>query len=328
MRGHLVNRRRFIVLGAAGLAILPFGAQAQQSNKVWRIGFIAHKDEMFYEALFGRLRELGYEEGRNLIVERRYAQGHANRFQEFADEMVRLNVDIIIVVTTPAAEAAKRATTTIPIVHPAVIDPVGTGLVASLARPGGNLTGLAIPDAELSAKRLEVLKEVIPRLSNGAVLWNAANPANAVAWKETNSAARVLGLTLQSYELRTVDDFEAAFARIAQQRPDFLYVLQDALMLGRRRQIIDFANQNRLPSMFVGREWTEEGGLMCYGVRLREWYGRAASYVDKILRGAKPADLPMDQPTLFELIFNLKTAKAIGVTIPATLISRADEVIE
>jgi putative tryptophan/tyrosine transport system substrate-binding protein len=239
-----------------------------------------------------------------------------------------LNVDVIIVVTTPAAQAAKRATTTIPIVHPAVIDPVGTGLVASLARPGGNLTGLAIPDAELSAKRLEMLKEVIPRLSNGAVLWNAANPANAAAWKETDNAARVLGVTLQSYEVRNVGDVEGAFARIAQQRPDFLYVLQDALMLGHRRQIIDFANQSRLTSMFVGKEWVEEGGLMCYGVRLPEWYRHAASFVDKVLRGAKAADLSMEQPALFELAFNLKTAKAIGATIPPTLISRADAVIE
>ena len=323
-----MNRRRFIALVGTGVAVWSLSAQAQQPGKVWRIGFIAHRDERFYEPLFGRLRELGYEEGRNLIVERRYAQGHADRFQEFADEMVRLNVDVIIVVTTPAAQAAKRATTTIPIVHPAVIDPVGTGLVASLARPGGNLTGLAIPNAELSAKRLEVLKEVIPRLSNGAVLWNAANPANAVAWKETGNAARVLAVTLQSHEVRDVNDFQGTFARIAQQRPDFLYVLQDALMLGHRRQIIDFANQNRLPSMFVGKEWVEEGGLMCYGVRLPEWYRRAASYVDKILRGAKPADLPVEQPTLFELVFNLKTAKAIGVTIPPALISRADEVIE
>jgi putative ABC transport system substrate-binding protein len=323
-----MNRRHFIALVGTGVAVSSLSAQAQQSGKVWRIGFIAHRHERFYEPLFERLRELGYEEGRNLIVERRYAQGHADRFQEFADEIVRLNVDVIIVVTTPAAQAAKRATTTIPIIHPAVIDPVGTGLVASLARPGGNLTGLAILDAELSAKRLEVLKEVIPRLSNGAVLWNAANPANAVAWKETDNAARVLAVTLQSYEVRNVNDFEEAFARIAQQRPDFLYVLQDALMLGHRRQIIDFANQNRLPSMFVGKEWVEEGGLMCYGVRLPEWYRRAASYVDKILRGAKPADLPVEQPTLFELVFNLKTAKAIGVTIPPALISRADEVIE
>jgi putative ABC transport system substrate-binding protein len=323
-----MNRRHFVTVGGAGLAVLALRARAQHSEKVWRIGFIAHKHERFYEPLFGRLRELGYDEGRNLIVERRYAQGSADRFQEFADEMVRLNVDVIIVVTTPAAQAAKRATTTIPIVHPAVIDPVGTGLVASLARPGGNLTGLAIPDAELSGKRLEMLKEVIPRLSNGAVLWNAANPANAVAWKETDNAARVLGVTLQSYELRNVGDFEGAFARIAQQRPDFLYVLQDALMLGHRRQIIDFANQSRLPSMFVGKEWVEEGGLMCYGVRLPEWYRHAASFVDKVLRGAKAADLSMEQPALFELAFNLKTAKAIDVTIPPALISRADAIIE
>jgi putative ABC transport system substrate-binding protein len=311
-----------------GMAAWSLSAQAQQSGKVWRIGFIAHKHEGFYEPLFGRLRELGYEEGRNLVVERRYAQGHTDRFLEFADEMVRLNVDVIIVVTTPAAQAAKRATTTIPIVHPAVIDPVGTGLVMSLARPGGNLTGLAIPDAELSAKRLEVLKEMMPRLSSGAVLWNAANPANAVAWKETDNAARVLAVTLQSYEVRNVDDFEGAFLGIAQHRPDFFYVLQDALMLGHRRQIIEFANKNRLPSMFVGKEWVEEGGLMCYGVCLPEWYRRAASYVDKILRGAKPADLPMEQPALFELVFNLKTAKATGITIPPALISRADEIIE
>jgi putative tryptophan/tyrosine transport system substrate-binding protein len=268
---------------------------------------------------------LGYEEGRNLIVERRYAEGHADRFQEFADEMVRLNVDVIIV-TTPAAQAAKRATTTIPIVHPAVIDPVGTGLIASLARPGGNLTGLAI--ADLSTQRLELLKEVIPRLSHGAVLWNADNPANAVAWKETGNAARVLVVTLQSYEVRDVHDFEGSFARMVQQRPDFLYVLQDALMLGHRRQIIDFANRNRLPSMFVGKEWVEEGGLMCYGVRLPEWYRRAASYVDKILRGANPSEMPVEQTTLFELVFNLKTAKTIGVTIPTALVSRADAVIE
>jgi putative ABC transport system substrate-binding protein len=322
-----MRRRDFIRL-IGGAAAWPLAARAQQPGKFWRIGFIAHRHESFYDTFFERLRELGYAEGKNLFVERRYAQGHADRFQEFADEMVRLNVDVIIVVTTPAAQAAKRATTTIPIVHPAVIDPVGTGLVASLAGPGGNLTGLAIPDAELSAKRLEVLKEVIPRLSNGAVLWNAANPANAVAWKQTDKAARMLAVTLQSYEVRNVNDFEGAFAAIAQQRPDFFYVLQDALMLGNRRQIINFANQNRLPSMFVGKEWAEEGGLICYGIRLSEWYRRAASYVDKILRGAKPADLPMEQPTLFELVFNLKTAKAIGVTIPPALILRADKVIE
>src|SRR6476620_2153498 len=254
-----MRRRELIAL--AGIAVAwPLMARAQQSAKVWRIAFIAHRHEKFYEPLFQRLRELGYEEGRNLIVERRYAQGHADRFQEFADEVVRLNVDVIIVITTPAGQAAKRATTTIPIVHPAAIDPVGTGLVASLARPGGNLTGLAVLNAELSAKRMEVLKEVIPRLSHGAVLWNAANPANSLAWEETRNAARVLGVTLQSHEVRDVDDFDGAFARIVQQGPDFLYVLQDALTLQNRRHIIDFANEKRLPSMYVGKEWVEEGG--------------------------------------------------------------------
>jgi len=323
-----MNRREFVALLSGTAAAWPLTVRGQQSHKVWRIGFIAHRHEKFYEPLFQRLRELGYEEGRNLIVERRYAQGHAERFQEFADEMVRLNVDIIIVITTPAAQAAKRATNTIPIVHPAAIDPVGTGLVASLAHPGGNLTGLAVLNAELSAKRLEVLHEVIPRLSHGAVLWNAANPANSLAWAETKNAAHVLAVTLQSYEVRDVNDFDGAFARITQQSPDFLYVLQDALTLQNRNRIIDFANQKRLPSMFVGKEWVEEGGLMSYGDNLPERYRRAASYVDKILRGAKPADLPVEQPTLFELVFNLKTAKAIGISIPSALLSRADELIE
>ena len=323
-----MRRREFIALMSGAIAAGPFGARAQQSGKVWRIGFIAHRYEIFYAPLFERLGELGYVEGRNLIIERRYAEGHAVRFEEFAAEMVRLNVDVIIVITTPAAQAVKRATTTIPIVHPAAIDPVGTGLVDSLAHPGGNLTGLAVLNAELSAKRMEVLKEVVPGLAKGTVLWNAANPANTLAWKETESAARALAVALRSQEVRDVNDFEQAFIVIAQQRPDFLFVLQDALTLQYRRQIINFANQNRLPSMFVGREWVVEGGLMCYGDRLPERYRRAAAYVDKILRGAKPADLPVEQPTQFELIFNLSTAKAIGVTIPPALLSRADEVIE
>jgi putative ABC transport system substrate-binding protein len=225
--------------------------------------------------------------------------GHADRFEEFADEMVRLNVDVIIVVTTPAAQAAKRATTTIPIVHPAVIDPVGTGLVASLARPGGNLTGLAI--ADLSTQRLELLKELIHRLSNGAVLWNADNPANAVAWKETGNAARGLAVTLRSYEVRDAHDFEGAFARIVQQRADLLYVLHDAPMLGHRKQIIDFANRNRLPSTFVGKEWVGFACLNGIAARHPTW--------TKILRGAKPADMPVEQPTLFELACNLKPQK-------------------
>jgi putative ABC transport system substrate-binding protein len=266
--------------------------------------------------------------GQNLIVERRYAEGRVERFKEFVAEMVQLKVDLIIVVTTPAAFAARNATTTIPIVHPAAIDPVGTGLIASLAHPGGNVTGLAVLNAETSAKRLELLREAVPGLSRGAVLWNAANPANTLAWKETEGAGRALGVALQSHEVRGPADFEGAFAMIAQQRSDILLVLQDALTLEYRKEIIGFALRERLPSMFVGKLWAEEGGLMSYGDRLPERYRRAADLVDRILKGAKPADLPVEQPTTFELVVNLKTAKAIGLNLPPAFLARADQVIE
>jgi putative ABC transport system substrate-binding protein len=324
--GDMSRRELMLLLGSATVA-WPLTGRAQ-SGKIWRLGFIAHRHERFYDALFEGLRTRGYVEGQNIIIERRYAEGRVERFQEFAAEMVRLKVDVIIVVTTPAALAAKNATTTIPIVHPAAIDPVGTGLIASLAHPGGNVTGLAVLNAELSAKRLEVLKEVVPSLLRGAVLWNAANPANALAWKDTEGAARVLGVTLQSHEVREPKNFEGAFAMMVQQRPDVLLVLQDALTLQHRKEIIEFALLQRLPSMFVGKEWVEEGGLMSYGDRLPERYRRAADLVDRILKGAKPADLPVEQPTKFELVVNLKTAKAIGLTIPEAFLVRADEVIE
>jgi putative ABC transport system substrate-binding protein len=322
-----MRRRDFIARIGAGAAF-PLVARAQSSGKTWRIGFIAHRYEKFYDPLFQGLRELGYVEGQNLVVERRYAEGHVERFAEFADEMVRLKVDVIIVVTTPAAFAARKATTTIPIVHPAAIDPVGTGLIASLAHPGGNVTGLAVLNAETSAKRIELLREVVPGLSRGAVLWNAANPANGLAWNETEGAGRALGVALQSQEVRSPADFEGAFAAIAQQHPDILVVLQDALTLEYRKEIIGFALRERLPSMFVGKEWVEEGGLMSYGDRLPERYRRAADLVDRILKGAKPADLPVEQPTTFELVVNLKTAKAIGLALPPAFLARADQVIE
>ena len=210
----------------------------------------------------------------------------------------------------------------------AIIAPVGTGLVASLARPGGNITGLAVLNAETSSKRLQLLREVVPGLSQGAVLWNAANPANGLAWKETEGAARALGVALQSDEVRTPQDFDGAFANIVQQHPDILLVLQDALTLEHRKEIIDFTLREKLPTMFVGKEWVEEGGLMSYGDRLPERYRRAADLVDRILKGAKPADLPVEQPTTFELVVNLKTAKAMGLTLPPTFLARADQVIE
>jgi putative ABC transport system substrate-binding protein len=323
-----MRRREFVTLVGGALVAWPLVARAQPSGKIWRIGFIAHRYEEFYDPLFQGLRELGYIEGQNLVVERRYAEGRVERFKEFAAEMVQLKVDLIIVVTTPAAFAARNATTTIPIVHPAAIDPVGTGLIASLAHPGGNVTGLAVLNAETSAKRLELLREVVPGLSRGAVLWNAANPANTLAWKETEGAGRALGVAIQSHEVRGLGDFEGAFAMIAQQRPDILLVLQDALTLEYRKVIIGFALRERLPSMFVGKLWAEEGGLMSYGDRLPERYRRAADVVDRILKGAKPADLPVEQPTTFELVVNLKTAKAIGLTLPPAFLARADQVIE
>jgi putative ABC transport system substrate-binding protein len=292
------------------------------------MGFIAQGYEPFYDALFEGLQGLGYTEGRNLTVERRYAEGHADRFPEFASEMVRLKVDIIIVTTTPAALAVKNASTTIPVVFPNAISPVESGVVASLAHPGGNVTGGAAQTAALSIKRLAILKEVVPGLSRGAVLWNAANPALAYPWRESQSAADALGITLQSIEMRDPKDIETAFAKIAQERPDALIVLQDALTLQHRKEIIDFAIQKRLPGMFVAKEWVVAGGLMSYGESLPDMYHRGAYFVDKILKGAKPADLPVEQVTRFELVLNLKTAGAMGLTIPATILATAEEVIE
>jgi putative ABC transport system substrate-binding protein len=292
------------------------------------MGFIAQGYERFYDALFEGLRELGYAEGKNLVVERRYAEGHAERFQEFAAEMVRLKVDVIVVTTTPAALAVKTATATIPVVFPNAISPVESGVVESLAHPGGNVTGGAAQTAALSTKRLAILKEVIPGLSRGAVLWNAANPALAYPWRQTQSAAGELGVALQSLEVREPKDIESAFAVMAADRPDALIVLQDALTLQHRKEIIDFTVQKRLPGMFVAKEWVVAGGLMSYGENLADMYRRGAYFVDKVLKGAKPADLPVEQVTKFELILNLKTAKAMDLTIPAAFLATADEVIE
>jgi putative tryptophan/tyrosine transport system substrate-binding protein len=323
-----MRRRDFIALVSNAVAVWPLGALAQEPGKIWRMGFIAQGYEKFYDALFEGLRELGYVEGRNLIVERRYAEGRAERFPEFAAEMVRLKVDIIVVSTTPAALAVKNATTTVPVVFPNAISPVESGVVASLAHPGGNVTGGAAQTAILSTKRLAILKEVVPGLSRGAVLWNAANPALAYPWRQTQSAAGELGVTLQSIEVRDPKDIESAFAMMSQDRFDALIVLQDALTLQHRKEIIDFAIEKRLPGMFVAKEWVVAGGLMSYGESLSDMYRRGAYFVDKILKGAKPADLPVEQVTKFELVLNLKTAKAMGLVIPANFLATADDVIE
>jgi len=323
-----MRRRDFVALLSGGAVALPLRTFAQQSGKTWRMGFIAQGYERFYDALFEGLRELGYAEGKNLVVERRYAEGHAERFQEFAAEMVRLKVDVIVVTTTPAALAVKTATATIPVVFPNAISPVESGVVESLAHPGGNVTGGAAQTAALSTKRLAILKEVIPGLSRGAVLWNAANPALAYPWRQTQSAAGELGVALQSLEVRVPTDIESAFAMMVADRPDALIVLQDALTLQHRKEIIDFTIQKRLPGMFVAKEWVVVGGLMSYGENLADMYRRGAYFVDKVLKGAKPAYLPVEQVTKFELILNLKTAKAMELTIPAAFLATADEVIE
>jgi ABC-type uncharacterized transport system substrate-binding protein len=322
-----VKRRKFIAL-LSSAAVWPLCVRAQQASKVWHMGFIAHGHESFHDALFDGLREYGYEEGPNFIVERRYAHGQAAQFEQFAAEMVRLKVDIIVVVTTPAALAVMNATKTIPIVHPNAIDPLNTGLIDSLAHPGRNLTGGAQLTAEASAKRLQMLKQVVPGLSRAAVLWNSANPALVFSWKETQRSARVVGVALQSHEVQVPNDFLAAFGAISEERPDALLVLQDALAIQQRKEIVDFAIGRRLPSMFNEKEWAVAGGLMSYGENFAAMYRRAAYFVDRIFKGAKPADLPVEQAAKFDLVVNRKTAKVIGITIPDSIIAFADEVVD
>ena len=319
-----------IVTLLLSLLAVPLAAVAQSPGKVYRIGFLSTDPPRarLWEALLDGLRERGYSEGRNLVFERRFSEGKAECFPELAAELVRLKVDCIIVPTTPAALAARNATQTIPIVITAANDPVGAGLVASLARPGGNITGLSNLASELTGKRLELLKEVIPGLTRVAVLWNAANPANASAWEETQAAARALGLLLHAQDVRSPQDLEGAFTHTAQVHPEALLVLQDSLIVMHRPHIVAFATQQRLPGVFANREWVVAGGLMSYGPSTLDLFRRAAIYVDKILKGAKPADLPVEQPVKFELALNLKTAQALGLTIPPSVLLRADEVIE
>jgi putative ABC transport system substrate-binding protein len=319
-----------IVTLLLSLLAVPLATVAQPPGKVYRIGYLGTDPPPTYvwDALLDGLRERGYSEERNLVFERRFSEGKAERFPEFAAEMVRLRVDLIIVSTTPAALAAKYATQTIPIVIPTANDPVGAGLVASLARPGGNITGLGILAPELSGKRLQLLQEVVPGVTRVAVLWNAANPANASVWTEMQAAARALGVMVQSLGVQDLHDLDGAFATLTEARPDALLLLGDALIYLRLQHIAEFATQQHLPSVFTGRAPVVAGGLLSYGPSLPDLYRRAATYVDKLLKGAKPADLPMEQPIKFELVINLKTAKALGLTIPPPILFQADEVIQ
>jgi putative ABC transport system substrate-binding protein len=279
------------------------------------------------EILRSGLRDLGYIEGQNLSLEIRYADGKTDRLPVLAAEFVQLKMDVILTMSTPAALAAKQVTGTIPIVFTNVGDPVGAGVVASLARPGGNLTGMSLLASELSGKRLELLKETVPKTTRVVMLWNSANTGMLLRARETEAAAKVLGVTLRSQGVYDIDTFDSAFTAIARDRPDALLTLVDPFTMSQRRRIVEFAAQHHLPEMYEQREFVEAGGLMAYGPNAADAERRAAVFVDKILKGAKPADLPVEQPTKFELVINLKTAKALGLTIPQSVLIRADEVI-
>jgi putative ABC transport system substrate-binding protein len=321
------------VLVAALAVVLAVVAQppapaAQQSGKVWRVGLVSVAYMQIEEAFFQQLRELGYIQGQNLLIERRYSEGRAERFPELAAALVRLNPDLIVVTTTPAALAVKTVTSAIPVVFPNAIDPVGPGVVASLARPGGNITGATTQAPELFAKRLQLLAQTIPHLSTVAVVWNIANPGNARSWREVQDAARVLGIKIQSREVRGPSDFERVLSDMARERPDALLLIGDRLVLQHGREIVDFALQKRIPSM-LDRAYPETVGvLMSYGAEEEELWRRAAVLADKILKGAKPADLPFEQPTKFRFVINLKTAKGLGLTIPQSVLLHADEIIQ
>jgi putative ABC transport system substrate-binding protein len=323
-----------VTLGTLLLA-LSISAEAQQPKKVPRIGYLSSadptRDSVGSEAIRLALRERGYVEGQNIATEYRYAEGKRDRVPELAAELVRLKVDIIVVAGgLRTIQAAKDATKTIPIVMTGEgTDPVKGGLIESLARPGGNVTGLTLLSRELGGKQLELLKEAVPKVTRVAFLYDLTNPANVLELKEDFSvAARALKLTIQPWEVRGKDDFDRVFAEMGKQRPDGLYVPSDPLMRDNQKRIVGFALKSRLPSMYFYREAVDAGALMYYGADLADSYRRVATYVDKILKGANPADLPVEQPTKFELVINLKTAKQIGVTIPQSVLRRADRVIK
>ena len=324
--------RRLAIILALGILVAPLESHAQQPTIVPRIGVLVGSSASFtapsVEAFRQGLRELGYAEGQNITIEYRYAEGRAERLHDLAAELVRLKVDVIVTLGTPATQAAKHASTTIPIVIAIVADPVGTGLVSSLARPGGNITGSAILFPELIAKRVELLKEAIPGLTRVAVLANTANPGTALALKEIEGSGQPLGVELQPVAVRGPIEFDIAFVAITKKRAGALLVLEDGMIHTHARRIADLAAKRRLPTIFGPGELAATGGLMAYGPGLPDSFRRAASYVDKILKGAKPADLPVEQPTKFELVINLKTAKALGLTIPQSVLIRADQVIQ
>jgi putative ABC transport system substrate-binding protein len=325
------NRRDFITLIGGAVAAWPLAARAQQAGKLPTIGILGSStpstQSHWYAAFTQRLRELGWIDSRTVAVEYRWAEGRDERYTEIAAEFVRRKVDVIVTSGTAGGVAAKQATSVIPIVFAAAGDPVGTGLVASLARPGGNVTGLSIQQTDLVGKRLELLREVIPGLRRLAILVNVGNPLAVVERGEVQAAARTLGLEVITSEIRRGEDITPAFEAL-NGRAQALYVINEPLVVTHRIRINTLVLAARLPTMHTQREGVEAGGLMSYGANFPDLFRRAADHADKILRGAKPADIPVEQPTKFDLIINLTTAKALGLTVPETLLARADEVIE
>ena len=327
------NRRKLVIALGAGLLAAPLASFAQQQPaKIARVGFLGNSTAALEANLVGAfrkgLRDLGYKEGQNVVIEYRWADGKYERFPTLIAELIALKVDVIVTAGTPATQAYQKARTSIPLVMVAVGDPVGTGIVASLNRPGGNITGLTSISPELEGKRLELLKEVIPKLSHVAILWNPMNAFHVIEMKEAQSAASALRMKVLSLAVRTPEELDGAFAAINRERVGALLVLADRMFLHHRTRIMDFAAQHRLPGVYAYRELVEAGGLMSFGPSYAGMHMRAATYVDKILKGAKPADLPIEQPTKFELVVNMKTARALGIKIPQSVLLRADKVIE
>src|SRR5258707_1121229 len=326
-----MKRRDFIALLGGATAAWPLAAGAQTPPKIPRVGYIAGSSTTGVGHIVGafrqRLRELGYVEGQTIALEVRYAEGRMERIPELVAELVGLKMDVLVAPTSQAALAAKKATGTIPIVMVGA-DPVGLGLVASLARPGGNVTGLSYFNEAIIAKRVQLLKECVPGLAQIAVLRNPSVAVHATFWQETEVAARTLGVALQPLDVRGPEDFEAAFAAATRGNAHALVAFDDPLTVAYRPRIVALAASSRLPAMYGFREFPDEGGLMSYGASFVDLLRRAATFVDKILKGAKPADLPIEQPTKFELVINRKTANALGLTVPPTLLAQADEVIE
>ena len=329
-----MERRRFIEVIAGGLLAAPLAAEAPQAASLPRIGYLSAgslsdlRQSRYLEAFRQGLHELGYVDGQTIAIEFRRADGKADRLPGLAAELARLKVNVIVAVSTPAVQAAKHATETIPIVMVAVGDPVAAGFVASLARPGGNITGLSTMTPELVGKQMELLKEVVPKVSRVAFLGNPANPNHAQQVRDAQDGARALGVRLQPLEARGPSEIDHAFAAITTERADAVIVHVDGMLLDHRTRIADHAARRRLPTVSGQSDHAEAGGLLAYGPGLSDRFRRAATYVDKILKGAKPGDLPVEQPTKFELVINLKTAKALGLTIPPSLLQRADELIQ